>query len=139
MQANNSKCIDEQSGFVVIDFCRCSSCQVSDIYQDFGLLCARGQVRRALLKIGDEDAYAHFALRDVLSTVAHVVGIPLDFRLALLAGSDPMASVCGVLREELRSLGCDTRVFRIERQAMKWLRARQPAARRSLPQAAICR
>jgi hypothetical protein len=138
MEASN-KCIDEQSGFVVIDFCRCSSCQLSDIYQEFGVLCARGKVRRALLKTSDEDAYAHFALRDVLATVANVVGIPLDFRLALLAGSDPMASVCGVLREELRALGCDARVFRAERQAMKWLRVRQPAARPSLPQAALCR
>src|SRR5688572_33278741 len=44
-----SRHIDRQGGFVVIDFRGCDSRGVSEIYQVFALLCAREEVRRALL------------------------------------------------------------------------------------------
>jgi len=47
----------------VIDFRGCNSRGVSEIYRAFALLCAREEVRRALLKAGNEDPDAHFALR----------------------------------------------------------------------------
>ena len=114
---------DEQSSVVVIDFRRCNSRQLSEIYQDFGSQCARREVRRALFTTGDEEAVAHYALRDILRTLALIAEIPLHLRLALVTSSDSVAQVCRTMQEELRALGCDARSFRIERQADDWLRA----------------
>jgi len=105
----------------VIDFRGCSSRGVSEIYQAFALLCAREEVRRALLKAGNEDPDAHFALRDTLVTLARIAGIPLRFRLALVAGSSRTERVYRSVQSELGSLGCEARVFRTERQAGRWL------------------
>ncbi len=129
-------CISSQGGLVIIDVSGYSSHQLSESYQDFGLLCARRKVRRALLRTGDEDAYAHYALRDVLRTVVRIAGIPLRFKLAVVASSDSVMQVCGNMQQELRALGCDARVFRAEHQAEYWLgaaeRPRPVAARASV-------
>lgn len=129
--------ISAQSGFVVIDVCRCSSHELSASYQEFGLLCAQRKVRGALLRIGGEDADMHYALRDVLRTVVLVAGIPLHFRLAVVAATDPMARVYGNMRQELRALGCDARIFRTERQAEHWLRAEKRPARQAAFEVAV--
>lgn len=105
----------------MIDFRGCSSRGVSEIYQAFALLCAREEVRRALLKAGNEDPDAHFALRDTLVTLSRIAGIPLRFRLALVAGSSRIERVYRAVQSELGALGCEARVFRTERQAGRWL------------------
>ena len=113
--------IDEQGGLVVVDFHGCNSHEVSTVYQAFALLCARGTVRDALLKADSEDADAHYALRDTLVTVARIAGIPLRFRLALVASSAPIEIAYGAMQRELRQLGCDARVFRAASEARQWL------------------
>jgi hypothetical protein len=130
--------IDEQSGVVVVDLRGCGSRELSEIYQAFALLCARQAVRGALLKTGDEDADAHYALRDTLVTVARIAGIPLRFRLALVASFGPTEAVYRTLQTELRSLGCDAQVFRLEHLAVQWLcGATRRAARASAGEAAV--
>jgi len=113
--------IDEQGGLVVVDFRGCNSHEVSTVYQAFALLCARGKVREALLKAGDEDSDAHYALRDTLVTVARIAGIPLRFRLALVASSASIENAYRAMQRELRLLGCDARVFRAASEARQWL------------------
>lgn len=113
--------IDRQGGTVMIDFRGCDSRGVSDIYQAFALLCAREEVRRALLRAGNEDPDAHFALRDTLVTLARIAGIPLRFKLALVAGSTRVEGVYRNAQSELRTLGCEAQVFRTERNAGRWL------------------
>jgi hypothetical protein len=49
---------------------------------------ARQEVRWAMLKVGNENADARFALRDTLVTVARTAGMSLSFKLALVAGPD---------------------------------------------------
>lgn len=113
--------IDRQGGTVMIDFGGCDSRGVSDIYQAFALLCAREEVRRALPRAGNEDPDAHFALRDTLVTLARIAGIPLRFKLALVAGSTRIEGVYRNAQSELRTLGCEAQVFRTERNAGRWL------------------
>lgn len=115
--------IDEQRGFVEIDFRGCGSRELSEIYQDFAHLCASKEVRWALLEAGDEDADAHGTLRDVLTTLAYVAKVPLRLRLALVTTSDKVERMFEALRMELLSLGCEMRVFRAQRPAKQWLRA----------------
>lgn len=113
--------IEEQRGRVVVDLSRCGSRQLSETYEAFGMLCARRKVRAALLKASGEPVDAHYALRDVLVTVGRVAGVPLRFKLALVAGSEALEQMYRALQPELRSLGCESRVFRSERQAARWL------------------
>jgi hypothetical protein len=94
---------------------------VSAVYQAFALLCARESVSEALLKAGNEDADAHYALRDTLVTLSRVAEIPLRFRLALVAVAGPIENVYRNMQRELRSLGCDARVFRTAAEARQWL------------------
>jgi len=113
----------------VVNLRGCGSRELSEIYHAFALLCARQRVRGALLKAGDEDADAHYALRDTLVTVSRIAGIPLRFRLALVASFVPTAQVYRSLQAELRALGCEAQVFGMEHQAVHWLRgaAKRPA------------
>ena len=113
----------EHAGFVVVDFRRCTPHDLSEIYQVFGLLCARKSVHCALLKTGDEQADAHYSLRDILRTLALVVEVPLHLHLALVSSSSSIALVCDGMEEELRALGCNARVFPIELEAYEWLGA----------------
>ncbi len=129
--------ISAQGGFVIIDVSGCDSHQLSATYQNFGLLCARRKVHLALLRTGREDAYAHYALRDVLRTVVRIAGIPLRFKLAVVASSDSIMQVCGNMQQELRALGCDARVFRAECQAEQWLLAGKRPARPVLGRVAV--
>ena len=124
--------IDQQRGFVAVDFRGCGSRELSETYQAFALLCAREEVRWALVKTGDEDAESHYALRDVLVTLARIAGTPLRFRLALVADSDAMVRVGRTLQKNLAPLGCDARVFRDERSANDWLRSREARQRLSV-------
>ena len=128
IQAAGGRCVSDGRGFVVLLFATRGSRELSEMYQDFGLLCAQGKVRWALFRTGEEDGDAHYALRDVLRTVALIVGVPLQLKLALVATSQSVAQACRAMQEELRVLGCDARVFRIERQAEQWLRAAQQTA-----------
>src|SRR5688572_8928798 len=115
------KRIDDKAGFVVVD-CRDRSLhELGEIYQAFAMLCAREKVRFVLLKTGREDAEAHHTLRDILVTLGRVVGTPLHFRLAVVASCDSIERVCRAMLLEVRSLGCDARVFRAETEAGRWL------------------
>ena len=122
----------------MVDFRGCNSRELSEMYQAFGLLCAGEKVRAALLMTGGEDADVHYTLRDILVTLARIAGIPVRFRLALVASSGAVERVHRAIQGDLRSLGCDTRVFRRERQAAEWLcGARKRPARAALGAAAV--
>lgn len=120
---------------VVIEFEARSSQGISLAYQDLAALLCRPKKRECvLLHAGTEDAEMHYALRDVLHTVARVVGEPLELRVALLGRSRALAAVCRGMQPALAALGCELRLFHGERQAVTWLlsspslSARAPAA-----------
>ena len=115
--------IQEQGGFVVIDSRDCEPRRLCYGYQAFGLLCAEGKVRAALVRTGNEDADGHYTLRDILVTLAQVARVPLRFRLAFVARSAAVVEVCRTLQKELAPLGCELEVFQAECPALQWLRA----------------
>ena len=122
---------------MAVDLSQCNSRQLSETYHAFGMLCARGKVRAALLKADGEPVEGHHALRDVLMTVGRVAGVPLRFRLALVAGNDALEGMYRALQPELRSLGCESRVFRTEREAARWLGSGRRAAQAAVEYAAV--
>lgn len=121
--------IHEQGGSVVLDCRGCEPRRLCCGYQVFGLLCAERKVRAALVRTGDEDPEGHYALRDILVTLARVAEVPLRFRLAFVARSDEMAEVCRSMQKELTALGCELEIFQVERDAFEWLSAGEPQGR----------
>lgn len=120
--ARISRHIRNRDGFVTIDFRGCSSRAISEVYQVFALCCARQQVRWAMLKVDEEDADAHFALRDTLVTLARIAGIPLSFKLALVAASASARNTTyPTVLADLAALGCEVGVFATAEQASQWL------------------
>jgi hypothetical protein len=105
---------------LVVDFARCRR-SAFDLYEQFALLCTRRKVSRVLFKTGAEDAELHYALRDVLATVADILGAPLDIRLALVANSASAGQVYRSIQPVLRALGCEVQIFGLESQASCWL------------------
>jgi hypothetical protein len=115
----------------VIDARGCEPRRLCDGYQTFGLLCAEGKVRAALVRTGNEDCDGHYTLRDILLTLARVAAVPLRFRLAFVARAGAIVEVCRTLEMELAPLGCELAVFPAERQALEWLRDAAPPAPRA--------
>lgn len=116
---------------VVIDSRGCEPRRLCHGYQLFGLLCVEGKVRAALVRTANEDAEGHYALRDILVTLARVAEVPLRFRLAFVARSEAIVEVCRSLQRELAPLGCELGTFQIERRALEWLRSGRLPARAS--------
>jgi hypothetical protein len=113
--------IEEHDGLAVLDFRCCRPGQRSEIYQDFGLLCARQGVHWVLLRAGDEEADFHYSVRDVLRTVVLVAEVRLQLRVGVISSSRAIALVWQDMAEELRVLGCIARVFPAEPKAYEWL------------------
>lgn len=118
--------------YLILDFARCSR-HAFEMYEQFALQCAHGKLSCVMFKTGAEDPDVHYALRDVLATVADVLSSPLDIRMALVPGSASAGRVYRSMLAELRALGCDVEIFRRESDAACWLCAagdcpRAPAA-----------
>lgn len=105
-----------------IDFAGRGRDDVFAAYQDLGVLCFAGAPERVLLKAGGQEAESHYALRDVLLTIARIGGsAPLHMKIALLTSDRATAHVGAAMQPELVRIGCYLRVFAVERQALRWL------------------
>ena len=114
---------------LVIDFDGCDAGEILEAYRDLALLfCAPAGNDAVLLKTGREDAEVHFALHDVVHTLARVVGAKLQVRVALVGSSMSMAEVCSQMQAQLRALGCEVRLFDQQSGAERWLLVQPPAA-----------
>lgn len=112
-------------GWLEIDFGDCSRDELFAAYQDLGVLCFGAPPRRLLLKAGREEADGHYALRDVLRTVARVGGAgALQMRVAVVTGSVAVTHVAHTVRADLAPLGCCLRVFSNVDDAGRWLAGR---------------
>ncbi len=115
----------DHPGCLAIDFGDRSRDDLFAAYQDLGVLCLGAAPRRLLLKAGCEDADSHYALRDVLRTVARVGGPgALDMSIAVVTGSAAVTHVAHTMRADLALLGCRLRVFSNLDDADRWLAGR---------------
>ena len=115
----------DRPGWLEIDFGDCSRDDLFAAYQDLGVLCFGTAPRRLLLKAGREDADSHYALRDVLRTVARVGGPgALDMSIAVVTASAAVTHVAHAMRADLAPLGCRLHVFSSLEHAKRWLAGR---------------
>lgn len=73
-----------------------------------------------LIVAGDDDPAGARALRDTL-TMMLLVGIPSDFKLALVATSERVAVTYRNAQRDLCAAGATTRLFDNEQNATRWL------------------
>lgn len=82
--------------------------------------CVQKKSRRVLIVAGDDDPAGARALRDAL-TMMLLVGIPSDFKLALVATSERVAVTYRNAQRDLCAAGATTRLFDNEQNATRWL------------------
>ena len=115
--------------YLRIDFGRCDTYEVSQMYHSFSELCAGRRVGRAMLKAGDNDPGAHRHVRDALVDLARSAQLRLDFKLALVPSTPPIAAIYREAQQSLRALGLNAWVFDNAEDAAEWLEDRSVAGR----------
>jgi hypothetical protein len=114
-------------GLLVAEFRRCGEREVLEVYQDLALLLCEPHRRHAVLLVtGSEDPEIHYALRDVICTLARVLGDPMQMDAAVVGSSLRLKRVCGVMRPALRPFGCELRLFDLASEALSWLLTAEP-------------
>jgi hypothetical protein len=116
----NERRIQKHEAFVQVNLSGCGLPEVLALCTEFAALCMTARVRCALLQGGDEDMQRCLAVRDLLKIILLVVGVPRDFRLALVPGAPRTRAVYRKSEAELRSAGLDARFFESERLAAQW-------------------
>ena len=114
--------IQKHETFVQVDLSGCGLPEVLALCTEFAALTITTRMRCALLKGGDEDMQRCLAVRDLLKIILVVVGVPANFRLALVPGTPRTRAVYQKSEGELRATGLDARFFENEDLAARWFR-----------------
>jgi hypothetical protein len=112
--------IQKHATFVQVDLGGCGLPELLALCTEFAALCVTTPMRCALLKGGDEDMQRCLAVRDLLKIMLFVVGVPANFRLALVPGAARTRAVYQKSEAELRDAGLDARFFESENLAAQW-------------------
>jgi len=94
--------------------------ETESTYRDLAVYCIERQIRRVLVKPGDDDPVGEHALRIALTTMT-LAGLPAEFRIALLADTDAIAARYGKTERDLCAAGIDARMFDDKDGALRWL------------------
>jgi len=95
--------------------------EVQECYRAVANECVIGGCNRVLI-VGNAkiDAFSHLALRDVLRSMA-LAGVPVGFRLAVVADTSNLIAVYDTAVIEGGRLGIDVRRFMTEADGARWL------------------
>jgi len=115
--------------YLRIDFGRCDTYELSEMYRSFSDLCVGRHVNRAMLKAGDNDPAGHRHVRDALIDMARTAQLRLDFKLALVPSTPPIRAIYLEAQQALRAIGCNACVFDDADEAAEWLEGRAVAGR----------
>lgn len=95
--------------------------QVQECYRAFVNECLQRGYTRALVEGTSRiDAFQHLALRDALRSMA-LAGLPVGFRLALVAMTPDLIAVYDAALIEAGRHGIEVRRFLSEEEAARWL------------------
>lgn len=120
----SNKCVVEHPTYVLVDFSDGrTSTEIAAAYRYFAILCIQKDTRRALVVAGDDDATAHYALRDAFTTVILAKGIPSNFRLALVGHTTAVQAVYRLIERDFRVLGFNTQIFSDTDKATVWIQS----------------
>ena len=110
----------EANGYIVIQFGYGTTTEISAIYRAFAVRCITEDVKRVLLKPGDDDFAGERALRDAF-TMMVLAGLAPGFRIAIVAREDRVEARYRVSVRDLRLANIDAQLFVSEGEAVAWL------------------
>ena len=97
--------------------------EIEGTYRDLAVYCIEKQIRRVLVKPGDDDPVGEHSLRIAITTMV-LAGLPAEFCIALIADSEPIAARYRKTEHDLRTAGVDAKMFDDEEGARGWLQQR---------------
>ena len=112
--------LTETPGYLVVEARLTNGAEVADIFRSLAVRCLEKQINRVLVKAGDNDSAGERALRDAFTTML-LAGLPLGFRIALVAGTPAIQARYRTAQRDLALAGVDARLFESEAEAIGWL------------------
>jgi hypothetical protein len=112
--------IRQVDGHLFVDSGRGTATELAAIYRDFAVLCIEKQIRRVLVKPGDDDPAGERCLRNALTTMV-LAGLPSEFKMALLAETARIAARYRDTERDLCAAGVKAKMFDSEPAAARWL------------------
>ena len=114
-------CIRQVDGHLIVEPGRATPTEIGAIYRDLAVFCIEKQIRRVLVKPGDDDDPAsERSLRNALTTMV-LAGLPPEFRIALVAGTGRIAARYHSTERDLCMAGVNAKIFETEDNATLWL------------------
>jgi hypothetical protein len=120
LRASSDGHLRQVDGHLVVEPGRTTASDIGAIYRDLAVLCLENQLRRVLVKPGDDDPLGERALRMALTTMV-LAGLPAGFRLALVAGDQRIEARYRFTESDLCLAGVRTKMFKNEESAARWL------------------
>ena len=120
LRDHGAQYISDADGYVRVEFGFGTTTEISEIYRALAVRCISGDVKRVLIKPGDDDYAGERALRDAFTMIL-LAGITPGFRLALVAVRPGIEARYRVCERDLRLANVDARLFSNETEALAWL------------------
>ena len=118
-------------GYVAIDIRGREGRAVGEVYREFAALCIEQDIRRAVVRAGDDDASVHYGLRDAFTTMILTVGVPRDFTLALVPETPQVEKVYELILRDFQALGVKAAIFKGHDAAIAWIESAAQNARQT--------
>jgi hypothetical protein len=111
------------NGHLIVESGRGTATEVAAIFRDLAVFCIEKQIRRVLVKPGDDDPVGERCLRNALTTMV-LAGLPAEFRIALVAESARVVARYRNTERDLCTAGVDAKIFETQNAATRWLDGR---------------
>jgi hypothetical protein len=128
LQEPADRYLNETPGYLVVEAGLTNGAEVADIFRSFAARCLEKQINRVMIKAGDSDPGGERALRDAFTTIL-LAGIPMGFKIALVAGTPLIEARYRNAQRDLVLAGVDAKLFDSEAEAVWWLEGPNGKAR----------
>lgn len=110
----------DAKGYVLVEFGYGTTTEISAIYRAFAVRCISEDLKRALIKPGDDDFAGERALRDAFTMIL-LAGIAPGFRVAIVASVPRVEARYRICVRDLRLANVDAQLFDKDDAAVSWL------------------
>ena len=120
LESAGDNCIVDRDGYLTVEFGYGTSTEIAQIYRTLAVRCIEEEVKRVLVKPGDDDYAGERALRDAFTMIL-LAGIAPGFRIALVASEPRVEARYRICVRDLRLANVDAKLFGDEAEAASWL------------------
>ena len=110
----------DADGYIFVEFGYGTTTEISAIYRALAVRCITEDLKRVLVKPGDDDLAGERALRDAF-TMMLLAGIAPGFRIAIVAELPHVETRYRRCVRDLRLANVNAQLFASENEAISWL------------------